>query len=463
MIHPTATSSEALAAPLASASANPFASLPAILPNPHRGALAALGDWRLIAWNLALILAAPVLLGMKLRKYLKKRFNYEFNPKRWFLSQASPIEPGKPHILFVGATYGEVRLCEPLIEGLRSGHPELQITIATRDRHTMEQWAARRPGDRMVLLPFDFIWPIAKFLTRERPDYVVFSEMYSFPNLVVGAKRMGSKLAAINARSKDFAGPSRYERGYYRWILSHFDAIGVQTQSYRDRILRLSRKFEPVVTGNLKLGLDTPSLNGKANPSLGAWLRKATGLPILAAGSSSTDEEDDFILNAFEEVRLAVPCRLLFAPRNLARAPKLLRDAADRGLTISRRSHDEAAGDVLLLDTMGELSHAYSFAVAAYVGGSLNGMGHNVLEPALHGVPVSYGPRRGHFEDIQKACEEAGVGFRLSTSSELAAHWKQVLTDGPFREAVRERAPQLMHGRRAPVDSTLWVLRQLFI
>lgn len=464
MIPPTASGKEALTTlPKVAEAVIRVGSRSPVRPVKWRGALAALSDYRLILWNLFLLAATPILLAMKLRKYVKKRHNYEFNLKRWFLPEKTLPPAGRTHLVFVGATYGEVRLAEPLIEELREEHPDLFVTIATRDQHTIDEWRTRRPDDRVVLLPFDFIWPAAKFLRRERPDYIVFLEMYSFPNLVVGAKVMGAKLAVANGRAKDFGGPSRHERGYYRWILRHFDVISVQTTIYRDRVLKVSRKFAPVVTGNLKLSLDTPTTNGAPNPAVTAWLARSENLPILAAGSSNTDEEDDFILNAFEEVRKDAPCRLLFAPRNLARAPKLLKDAADRGLSVSRRSHDEPPADILLLDTMGELSYAYSHAAAAYVGGSLNGMGHNVLEPALYGLPVSYGPRRGHFEDIQKACEEAGVGFRLSTSAELAAHWRMALTEPAFLEDVRRRVPHLLDGRRVPIEKTLEALDRMLL
>jgi 3-deoxy-D-manno-octulosonic-acid transferase len=93
-----------------------------------------------------------------------------------------------------------------------------------------------------------------------------------------------------------------------------------------------------------------------------------------------------------------------------------------RGWTVSRRSeysireHASASDiqapvDVFCLDTVGELAVAYRYAQAAYVGGTLNSAGHNMAEPLYWGIPVSYGPARGFFETVKRACEAAGVGL----------------------------------------------------
>ena len=88
-------------------------------------------------------------------------------------------------------------------------------------------------------------------------------------------------------------------------------------------------------------------------------------------------------------------------------------------------------------------------------------MGHNVVEPLEKGLPVAYGPKRGHFQELQEACEQAGIGFRISTSDELAEHWKQALTDEVFRKSVRERAELMLREQRGAVDRTAQTLLAL--
>ena len=88
-------------------------------------------------------------------------------------------------------------------------------------------------------------------------------------------------------------------------------------------------------------------------------------------------------------------------------------------------------------------------------------MGHNVVEPLEWGVPVSYGPRRGHFEELQRACERAGVGFRISSSRELADHWIDMLMKPSLRKELEEKAMGMLEAQRGAVQRTVGTLIDL--
>jgi 3-deoxy-D-manno-octulosonic-acid transferase len=116
---------------------------------------------------------------------------------------------------------------------------------------------------------------------------------------------------------------------------------------------------------------------------------------------------------------------------------------------------------VYLLDTLGELAFSYSFALGAFVGGTIKGTGHNVMEPVMLGLPVCYGPMRGHFEDLQLLCEQFAVGFRCFTSDEMSAHWIRVLTDEAFRDEIRARSEQFLQQEGGATDKTVDALVEL--
>ncbi|HVF85012.1 MAG TPA: hypothetical protein VM821_03440, partial [Abditibacteriaceae bacterium] len=212
-----------------------------------------------------------------------------------------------------------------------------------------------------------------------------------------------------------------------------------------------------------------------------------------SAGSLADEEEDRFVLDAFALVRQTRGCALLIAPRRLHRVPGLVREIESRGWTVSLRSattkdsanavnanvaSSDAANadatdinvtnvdaaksvDVYVLDTMGELAVAYRFSQAAYVGGTLNSAGHNMAEPLYWGVPVSYGPSRGFFESVQKACEKAGVGFRVHSPQELAAHWTDVLQHPQKREQWRQNARKLLDEQGNAVERNVQQIREV--
>jgi len=177
--------------------------------------------------------------------------------------------------------------------------------------------------------------------------------------------------------------------------------------------------------------------------------------PIIAAGSTDELDEDRFVLDAFIKVRRERDCRLLLAPRNLDHPSGLKEEIESRGLTVSFRTTMDPVADVHVLDTMGELGYAYSLSSAAYVGGSLYGMGHNIAEPLEWGVPVCYGPRRGHFESIQRLCERFGVGFRISTADQLASKFSELLDDTELRDSIKVKAKEMLDRERGATDRTV--------
>ena len=409
-----------------------------VLPRAKRSVWKAAQDPRLLAWNLFVLGIGPFALGLKLRRFFKKRTNHEFSKLRWQVPDlgVKALNEDVPHVVLAGASFGEVLLIDRLTKALKAERPELEVTWAIRDPRTIEQIRHEWPNQRIAVWPYDSLPPVLHWLSDNRPDALVFVERFSFPTLAAAARNYGSRVALVNGRSK----PSSARKAtapYYRWLLGNFDVLSFQSETYASRVRHLAPPASTSVAGNLKLDVPRKTLDPARAEAVEQWLTREPKLPLLAAGSTNNDEEERFVLDAFLKVRAHTPCRLLLAPRKFERVPDTIRLLQEKGLTYSLRSASGPAADVMLLDTMGELSHCYQFCEAAYVGGAFNGMGHNVAEPVEWGIPVSYGMRRGHFEDIQKACEKSGVGVRVADSSDLSTHWMQALTDQAFREHVR--------------------------
>ncbi len=410
----------------------------AVAPTGRQSAGRNVLDVRLIAWNAFVLAIGPFALALKLRRFLKKRTNHEFSKLRWQVPNLSDGQAltGATHIVLAGASFGEVLLIDRLTKALKAARPDVQVTWAIRDPRTIEQIRHEWPSQRIAVWPYDSLPPVMRWLDDNKPDALVFVERFSFPTLAAAAKNFGARVALVNGRAKS-SSARRATAPYYRWLLSNFDVLSFQSESYARRVRQMAPPAVTTVDGNLKLDVPRKTLDPARAAQVEKWLLSEPKLPLLAAGSTNNDEEERFVLEAFLKVRSQTPCRLLLAPRKFERVPDTIRLLQEKGLTYSLRSQSGAPADVMLLDTMGELSHCYQFCEAAYVGGSFNGMGHNVAEPVEWGIPVSYGMRRGHFEDIQKACEKAGIGFRIEGAERLAAHWTQALTDSSFREHVR--------------------------
>ena len=165
-------------------------------------------------------------------------------------------------------------------------------------------------------------------------------------------------------------------------------------------------------------------------------------MPVLVAGSTRDPEEAE-ILDAFRAVRRRFPSALLIlAPRHVERAPRIRTLAERKGFSCQLRtaldpSANPRQAPVVILDTMGELSAAYSVASVVFCGGSLVPLGgQNPLEAAAWGKPVLYGPSMEDFTDARTLLESTGGGIPVTNGGELTRKVLELLSNpehGPHR------------------------------
>jgi 3-deoxy-D-manno-octulosonic-acid transferase len=422
-----------------------------------------LTDWPLHFYNLALLVCAPIILALKLWRYFKKGWKREYDFARWTIPIVNSLPASSaPRIVLVGTGWGEMRLLELLDGALKVSQPNLQMMWVLRDRDAITQVQKEHPAQSVTWLPFDFCLPVWIWLWKVRPDVVVFTEKFWFPNLVRGCKNRGARLMVMNARTRSHES-ARYQlfAFWQRRIAGSFDAIVFQSAEDLERARTvLSPHTQMLAPGNLKFAL-RPVPDESKTQSLERWLGGAS-TPLLAAGSLE-DGDLEFVLDAFDIVREKQPCHLLVAPRRLHLAGAMGEEIRACGYTLSLRSQESTLpADVYFLDTLGELAAAYEFCTAVFIGGTLkSGTGHNVVEPLVFGIAVSYGLNRGFFESVQIACETEGVGFRVAASGELAAHWMEMLENPALREEVSTRAAKLLSEQNAALEVTISALLEL--
>ena len=142
---------------------------------------------------------------------------------------------------------------------------------------------------------------------------------------------------------------------------------------------------------------------------------------------------------------------LIIAPRKPERFDEAERLARRAGWNVARRTElrvdAEPRCDVVILDTIGELAQVYQVATVVFVGGSLvDAGGHNILEPAVFGKPIVFGPYMHNFAEIARTFLENGAAVQVRTARELEPALIELLGD-PVRRAT------LGAGARALVEA----------
>jgi 3-deoxy-D-manno-octulosonic-acid transferase len=175
--------------------------------------------------------------------------------------------------------------------------------------------------------------------------------------------------------------------------------------------------------------------------------------------------EEPLLLKAFENIRVEHPrAVMILAPRHPERFDEVAILVQQLGIAFLRRSRwqgEALAGRVLVLDSIGELAALYSLADVAFVGGSLVPRGgHNIIEPAQHGVAIVVGNHTENFRDIVSLFHSRDA-VRIVSLAELPLTLMQLLANEAERRALGRRAQETMRSQAGATLRTLEALQTL--
>jgi 3-deoxy-D-manno-octulosonic-acid transferase len=366
---------------------------------------------------------------------------------------------GPPCIWLHAVSLGEMSAAAPLVRALRRRHPQIPLVLSTATPTGRSRAEAlireddREGGVRASIgvrfLPYDTPGAVARFLDRIRPRLAIIMETELWPNLFSECERRGIPVVIASARLSEKS-VSRYRRlsALTRGIFSASSLIAAQTAKDAERFIAIGAdRTRTRVVGNIKFDLEL----GAGVIERGRELRGAFGYarPTWIAGSTHAGEEEP-VLAAHE----ALPggSLLLLVPRHPARFDAVADWLSRRGVRFVRRSSGQvpdAACQVLLVDTVGELAALYAAADAAFVGGSLVPIGgHNLLEPAALGLPVLTGPHHFNGGDIARRLIDEGAALQVSNARELAGALRRWLADPEERLKVGAIGRRIVESNR---------------
>ena len=366
-------------------------------------------------------------------------------------------------VLVHAVSVGEVQAALPLLELMleQRREPVLLTTTTPSGRRRGESLFAGRVVQRY--LPWDLPGAIRRFLSRTAPRAIIVLETELWPNLIHACADRSIPLIYVNARlsERSAAGYRRFRR-LFAPALARVNAIAAQTGEDAARLVATGARPERVaVTGNTKLDVAVPA----AARESGQLLRHRIGASRRVWIAASTHEgEEEMVLEALSRVREEVKgCRLILVPRHVERAGRIASLVRRRGYSVSLRTagFDETA-DVLLGDTMGELPILYAASDLAFVGGSLVDIGgHNLLEPAMLGVPALAGPHTRNFADIAASLRAIGAVRVVYGAEDLASTVIDLLRDPNRRHRMGEVGSGFVRSNRGARERTMAVIDEL--
>jgi 3-deoxy-D-manno-octulosonic-acid transferase len=359
------------------------------------------------------------------------RHRWGLRQRLGFYADIRPHKTGNPLVWIHGASVGEVIAAKILAVKIKKEFPDTALVLSTVTEQGMKV-ARKSFGDMAtcVFAPLDFPGAVARATGTIRPDIYICLETELWPNLLVRLQEGNTRLFLLNGRlSERSSRRYRLLRNFTRKILSGFDAIVAITDGDAARFIALGAdKDKIMVAGNVKYDLPETVSSAASRCNWRQQLVVDENQPILVAGSTHSGEEQ-MMLEVFRSLENTLPgLILIIAPRHLTRL-KEIRDALAR----TQADHDllstiKGGGrktNIIIVDTIGELAEIYSAADFIFCGGSLvHRGGHNIMEAAIWGVPVFYGPNMKDFTDALQLLEGNG-GIMINNHWELAEKIKE--------------------------------------
>jgi len=384
----------------------------------------------------------------------------------------------RPTLWIHTVSVGEFNAARPLIERIRQAFPNYRLVVSTTTITGQKLARAEYPHklDRVFYFPFDWKFSVRRALNSIRPAAVIILETELWPNFLRECKNRGIVSIIVNGRisPRSF---SRYSRigGFISGVLNDVSLLIMQSEADAERVRRLGADDLRIqVCGNLKYDVTVRSQeSGVRSQELNEQFHLSSSKHLLVAGSTAPDEEK-ILLQAFNQVRQhngLEDTRLLIAPRHPERFNEVASLLADSKFTFARRSEKESAApqnvDVILLDTIGELTAAYEFAGVVFVGGSLVPKGgHNIIEPAAFAKPILVGSHTENFRQIISdfAHADAIVQIRAKEDDSAQAFAQQViylLTENEQAQAMGKRALDILLKNRGAADCALAAIQKI--
>lgn len=385
---------------------------------------------------------------------IKHYFKYRLGST---LDKACPRALGSKPVWIQALSVGEVLSALPLISLLKMHNLSIFFTASTLTGHTIASQKLKHMVKGIGYFPLDLAPIINRYLYRIKPHVVVLVETDIWPNFLHCIKRYSIPCLLINARiSHKSYKRYRLIRPFFKKIINLFDFIGTQRAEDAERLKSLGTSSSKLkVMGNMKFDCLIPKFKKGEQMALHKQLGLSSGQKIWVAGSTHKGE-DEIIFSVLKHLLKAHPeiC-LIIAPRHPERFDEVEKLARKWDFKLKRRTKPNKKGtcEVIILDTIGELTTIYGLADFVFIGGSLIPIGgHNPLEAASWGRLIAFGPYMFNFSEIKRLMLENEAAISVNNENELTKVMEDWLNFPEEAKAIGDRALGLVKAHQGATD-----------
>jgi 3-deoxy-D-manno-octulosonic-acid transferase len=386
----------------------------------------------------------------KIRKGIRgrKRIFEELILNKISLNQSKEI------IWFHSSSLGEFEQAKPIIEKLKK-ETDTIIVVSFFSPSGYENSKKYPYADIITYLPFDSQRQAKRFVEVISPNLAVFMRYDIWPNHIWTLKKKNIPCLLVDATMKKNS-PRKLPivRSFHKYLFEDFTKIlTVSEEDVRGFASFKCKNVEIKKVGDTRFDrVYNRSLASKESKIISPDVLK--GSKVLVAGSTWSQDEEILIPAFLKLLKFDENALMIIAPHEptLLNLEKLEHEFSGEASFI-RLSHinNYANQRIIIVDSIGILSILYNYADVAFIGGSFKMNVHNVLEAAVYGVPVIFGPKIENSQEA-KILAEIGGGILVKDKRELYRTLRKILSDEKFRIETGKKSFDYVEEHRGATD-----------
>ena len=351
------------------------------------------------------------------------------------------------------ASLGEFEQGRPIIEAIKKEQPEYKIVLTFFSPSGYEIRKNYSMADVICYLPMDKKSNAKKFIKLIKPEKAIFIKYEFWANYLLTLKKNNIPTYIVSAIFREKQLFFKSYAGWYRNLLTCFSHIFVQDKHSKELLDKFNIK-NVTVSGDTRFDRVTNiASNSKELPLIESF---KGGNQVIVAGSS-WEPDEKLLFEYFNNNDV----KLIIAPHETQpeRIKSILRKTNKNVALYSEQDKQKfESADCLIIDCIGILSSIYKYADIAYIGGGFGVGIHNVLEAAVYGTPVIFGPNYARFKEANDLVNRQG-GFSIQNCEELTVLLNRFLTEKNFLEKKKKKASVYI---KENVGATELFMRNIF-
>lgn len=360
-----------------------------------------------------------------------------------------PEVKGKEVYWFHCASLGEFDQGLPVMNLLRNKKPEAFVVVTFFSPSGFNHYQKRQhPVDFACYIPVDTTGKAKRFVAHFHPKIAFFIKYEFWANHIRELKKNDCELYSVSTSLRPGQHFFKWYGGFFRNTLQQFNYFFAQNQPTVDLLNSIDIK-NVMLSGDTRF--DRVIEHKQTVPENRVISDFVNGSKSVFIAGSTWPQDEELLEELIAGNRFD---KYIIVPHNVdaSHVNSLVAKLKIPVVKYSEWSEREGGNtSVLIIDTIGQLASAYAYAAVAYVGGGFSGSLHNILEPAVFGLPVIFGPKFSRFPEAQ-AFIDNGIGFSVANEQELNHTVTQVIAD---RDQIAEKSIRFVEKNQGAAEKII--------